>query len=163
MKRTARTGGVSAFLWSVALSGCHSALSIGGDGDAGRLDAADASSAEAPDTSSAGGDAIPSVEAGAILGFCLPGAAGACPSGSQCVPGCPYQPNSLRPIKGPGGLCSVPGRESCGCGIVPAPCTTPGLDCLMPACCDYEGLCVTPAEKATICAGPDAVRFACGP
>jgi hypothetical protein len=48
-------------------------------------------------------------------------------------------------------------------GIIPDPCTTPGLDCLNPACGDYDGLCVTPQEKATICAGPDAFRFQCGP
>lgn len=46
-------------------------------------------------------------------------------------------------------------------GVIPDPCTTPGLDCLYAACGDYEGVCVTPAEKTAICAGPDAVRFAC--
>ena len=89
------------------------------------------------------------------LGHCSPGKpTDQCPSSSLCVEGCPSQ--------GPaGGVCSVPGRESCGCGVVLQPCTTPGLNCLMPSCCDYEGLCVTPEEQATICAGPDAVRFQC--
>ena len=33
----------------------------------------------------------------------------------------------------------------------------------MPACCDYQGLCVTPAEQAIVCNGPDANRFNCQP
>jgi hypothetical protein len=31
----------------------------------------------------------------------------------------------------------------------------------MPACCDYEGICVTPGERDAICARPEAVHFDC--
>lgn len=99
------------------------------------------------------------------LSHCIPGALAHCSSGSTCVEGCP-SPTAAGPnsgISARGGVCSVPTRESCGCGVVLQPCTTPGLTCLMPSCCDYEGLCLTPDERATICAGPDAVRFHCGP
>jgi hypothetical protein len=85
---------------------------------------------------------------------------GDCPPESTCVEGCPF--GSSATITSPGGVCSIPGRESCGCGVVAQPCTTPGLECLMPACCDYGGLCVTPEEKAAVCNGPDGVRFRCG-
>ena len=126
-------------LLGLALAGCHTAA------------------ANAPDAS---GDAAPDAAPAEALGHCDPLGA-PCSGGVECVEGCPF---SVRPGAGPrGGLCRVPGREQCGCGIVPSPCTTPGLDCLMPACCDDEGLCVTPQEKATICAGPDAFRFDCRP
>jgi hypothetical protein len=105
-------------------------------------------------------DAGVSFDAGAPLGPCRPGAADACPVGSSCVQGCPNV--SSPTLTTPGGLCSVPGRESCGCGVVLSPCTTAGMGCLMPACCDFEGLCVTPAERVAICSGPDALRFNCG-
>jgi hypothetical protein len=123
----------------VTVAGCHGAAAL------------------APDPSE---DAAADVAPVAALGHCDPLGA-PCGGGVECVEGCPV---SARPGAGPrGGLCRVPEREQCGCGIVPYPCTTPGLDCLMPACCDDEGLCVRPQEKAMICAGPDAFRFACGP
>lgn len=88
------------------------------------------------------------------LGHCVPGGPGQCSAGSTCVHGC------MNRLLDPGGVCSVPGRELCACGFIPSPCTTPGLVCL--TCCDSgDGLCVTPAEKADICAGPDAKRFDC--
>ena len=59
------------------------------------------------------------------------------------------------------GICSVPGRDTCGCGAVSDPCDTPGTVCLMPACCDYPGICVTPAERASICARPEGAHFDC--
>jgi hypothetical protein len=31
----------------------------------------------------------------------------------------------------------------------------------MPACCDYDGICVTPAERAAICARPEGAHFDC--
>jgi hypothetical protein len=31
----------------------------------------------------------------------------------------------------------------------------------MPACCDYEGVCVTPAERAAVCARPEGAHFDC--
>jgi hypothetical protein len=31
----------------------------------------------------------------------------------------------------------------------------------MPACCDYEGLCVTPGERAEICSRPEGAHFDC--
>jgi hypothetical protein len=95
----------------------------------------------------------------APLSHCVPGEPSRCPADSSCVAGCPYGQNASIPTAG--GLCSVPGRESCGCGAVVQPCTTQGSTCLMPSCCDNEGLCVTPDEQAAICAGPDAVRFQC--
>jgi hypothetical protein len=102
------------------------------------------------------GDAFESGEAppvGEELGHCTPGAPASCPAGSECVEGCPNR------LPSPGGVCSVSGRESCACGIFLSPCTTPGLVCL--TCCDSSGLCVTPAEKAVVCAGPDRLRFDC--
>jgi hypothetical protein len=101
-------------------------------------------------------DAVESVESpppSQELGHCTRGQAGTCRSGSECVQGC------LNRLPTPGGVCSVSGRESCGCGVIPSPCTTPGLVCL--TCCDSAGLCVTPAEKAIVCAGPDSARFDC--
>lgn len=95
----------------------------------------------------------------APLTHCLPSSAAPCESGSICVEGCPSNPA----LPDPGGICSVPGRETCGCGAMPQPCTSAGLDCLMPSCCDYPGLCVTPDEKDVICGGPDALRFDCVP
>jgi hypothetical protein len=125
-----------------------------GSGDASLSDAA-LPIAGPPDAGAApDADAALPAEAEVGLDPCIPDAGGACPAGSICVEGCP------RPTS-PGGLCTVPGRERCGMGIVPNPCTTPGLDCLYAACGDLEGLCVTPTERARICAGPDAVRFAC--
>jgi hypothetical protein len=55
----------------------------------------------------------------------------------------------------------VAGRETCGCGGVDQPCTTPGLDCLYPSCCDYQGLCLTPTERQAVCSGPMAAKFNC--
>jgi hypothetical protein len=142
--------------------GCRWALLIGAalaSCDSHAPTARDASVDAAPDA--ALDDAAPHAAPAEALGHCDPLAANPCLGGVECVEGCPY---SARPGAGPrGGLCRVPGREQCGCGIIPDPCTTPGLDCLMPACCDDEGLCVTSQEKATICAGPDAFRFECGP
>jgi hypothetical protein len=93
------------------------------------------------------------------LEHCVPGDASACGSQSHCVEGCPS--SALPAGNASGGICTGAARESCGCGVNPTPCTTPGLECLLPSCCDYEGLCVTPEERAAICKGPDAVRFAC--
>ena len=78
-----------------------------------------------------------------------------CGQGSSCIVGCPYQGN--------GGLCSVVGREACGCGAIDQPCTTPGLECLYPSCCDYQGLCLTPDERQAVCDGPLAEKFNCTP
>ncbi len=77
----------------------------------------------------------------------------ACGQGSSCVVGCPFQ--------GGGGLCRIAGREMCGCGAADQPCTTPGFECLYPSCCDYEGLCLTPDERQTVCSGPLAAKFDC--
>ena len=149
MRRATRIR-ASAIVLGAMLASCHATPS----GPA-RTDAGDAGGPDGGDEDVAG------TEAGAVLGPCAPGGQDACPAGSMCVQGCPS--SGAAGAKPPGGLCSAPGRESCGCGIIPSPCTTPGLDCLLPACCDNQGLCVTPQEKATICAGPDAFRFACAP
>ena len=94
---------------------------------------------------------------GGPLASCVPGSA--CGSGASCIEGCPA---SAKPSIGSvGGICSVPGRDTCGCGVALDPCTTPGTACLMPACCDYEGICVTPAERAAICARPEGAHFDC--
>lgn len=88
----------------------------------------------------------------APLASCTPTAS--CGAGSDCITGCP--------TSGPErGVCSVPGRDMCGCGAVLDPCETPGTVCLMPACCDYKGVCVTPAERADICSRPEGARFDC--
>jgi hypothetical protein len=102
-----------------------------------------------------------SVDASTTIVHCVPDQDASCPAESSCVQGCPFGSGPL--IPNVGGVCSVAGRESCGCGLVPVPCTTPGTECLMPACCDYSGICVTPEERAAICNGPDGVRFDCAP
>ena len=96
-------------------------------------------------------------DSGSALASCEP--ATGCGAGSTCIGGCP---SSAKPSIGSvPGVCSVPGRDTCGCGAVLAPCTTAGTTCLMPACCDYEGICVTPSERAAICARPEGAHFDC--
>jgi hypothetical protein len=91
------------------------------------------------------------------LASCAP--AVGCVAGARCVEGCPrYRVTSSVP---PVGVCTVPGRDSCGCGVVADPCETPGTFCLMPACCDFEGICVTAEERAAICARPEGAHFDC--
>ena len=107
------------------------------------------SSADAATNDASAADAT---EAG-TLASCLLGTNG-CGAGSTCVQGCPNA-GSLA------GVCSVPGRDTCGCGGVLDPCDTPGTVCLMPACCDYQGICVTPAERAAICARVESGHFDC--
>jgi len=97
--------------------------------------------------------APPAPDAGILVG-CSGEGDPLCGKGSSCIEGCPD--------KGGGGLCSVVGRETCGCGaIVYQPCTTPGLQCLYPSCCDFQGLCLTPAERQAVCSGPLAAKFNC--
>jgi hypothetical protein len=125
---------------------CHPVPDAGADRN--RFDASDGSTS--PDGSDGATDGGP-------LASCVPGTA--CGSGSTCIEGCPA---SVRPSIGAvGGICSVPGRDTCGCGVALDTCQTPGTVCLMPACCDYEGICVTPAERAAICARPEAAHFDC--
>ena len=113
----------------------------------------DAGGLDTPADQTDGGDS------GSALASCEPAAG--CGTGSTCIEGCP---SSARPSIGSApGICSVPGRDTCGCGAVLDPCTTPGTACLMPACCDYEGICVTPAERASICARPEGAHFDCSP
>ena len=96
-------------------------------------------------------------DTGSALASCAP--ATGCGAGSTCIEGCPA---SAKPSIGAvPGICSGPGRDTCGCGAVLDPCDTPGTVCLMPACCDYEGICVTPAERAAICARPEGAHFDC--
>jgi hypothetical protein len=111
-----------------------------------------------------GADAIAASDGGsdaasdaALLASCLPGSA--CGAGSTCIDGCPA--SRLPANTTAGGVCSVAGRDTCGCGGVLDPCDTPGTVCLMPACCDFQGVCVTPAERAAICARPEGVHFDC--
>jgi hypothetical protein len=82
-----------------------------------------------------------------------------CLYGLTCIEGCPA--SRLASATSAGGICSMGGRDSCGCGAVADACETPGTSCLMPACCDYQGLCVTPDERADICARPEGVHFDC--
>ena len=112
---------------------------------------ADSSTDAAADTASAA-DAGDAGDA-ATLASCLLGT-NTCGAGSTCIQGCPNE-GSLA------GVCSVPGRDTCGCGGVLDPCDTPGTVCLMPACCDYMGICVTPAERVAICARVESGHFDC--
>ena len=57
------------------------------------------------------------------------------------------------------GVCKVPGRETCGCGAAAQACTTAGTSCLMPSCCDHQGLCVTDSERQAVCSGLMASHF----
>ena len=98
-------------------------------------------------------DAASAADAADTLASCLPGT-NACGAGSTCIQGCPNAGS-------PAGVCSVPGRDSCGCGSVLDPCNTPGTVCLTPACCDYMGICVTTGERAAICARPEGAHFDC--
>jgi hypothetical protein len=95
--------------------------------------------------------------AGTPLGPC--GSDSTCLYGLACIEGCPA--SRLPYYTSVAGICSMGGRDSCGCGAVADTCSTPGTACLMPACCDYQGLCVTAEERATICARPEAVHFDC--
>ena len=116
---------------------------------------ADASVDGADRVDSAGqSDAVPD---GAALASCAPGSS--CGTGSTCIAACPVPQDAAGGATG--GICSVPGRDSCGCGIIADPCGSPGTLCLMPACCDYSGVCVTPTERAAICARPEGVHFDC--
>jgi hypothetical protein len=117
----------------------------------------------------AGGDAVVACEAGGncpdasadvagsdappALASCTGEGDPSCGAGSACIVGCPRAAT--------GGLCRVAGRETCGCGGVDQPCTTPGLTCLYPSCCDFMGLCLTPAERQAVCSGPLAAQFDC--
>jgi len=103
------------------------------------------------------GVADASVAKGAPLASCVP--ASGCAAGSTCIEGCPA---SRMSTPAPAvGVCSVPGRDACGCGAVADPCDTSGTVCLMPACCDYPGICVTPEERGAICARPESAHFDC--
>ena len=77
-----------------------------------------------------------------------------CGAGRTCILGC-ARDNPER------GVCSFPDRDSCGCGAVLDECETPGTTCLMPACCDYPGVCVTAVERAAICGRPEGAGFDC--
>jgi hypothetical protein len=98
------------------------------------------------------------VDDGNAFSSCTPSGA-TCGAGSACIEGCPS--SAKQSIGDVPGICSVPGRDTCGCGVVVDPCVTPGTICLMPACCDYQGICVTPAERAAICARPEGAHFDC--
>jgi hypothetical protein len=104
------------------------------------------------------GDAAPDATSDATSGYLEPcySADQSCPPDSYCIEACYYTPNG-----GPGGVCAVPGRDGCGCGVVFDACEDPGLQCLMPSCCDWQGVCVTPEERAKVCAGAAAPRFDC--
>ena len=170
-------GGVGlALLAFLALSGCGEADgdsnktgSGGGRSDAsagsggagatgGSSGAGGAGGSAGTGTSGSGGEGGGAGAAGGgseLLGPCY-SADDSCPPGSRCIEACYNMLNG-----GPGGVCSVPGRDGCGCGAVFDPCDDSGLQCLMPACCEAEGVCVTPEERADICAGPAAYRFDC--
>jgi len=129
------------------------------EGEAGGSLAVSDANAEVVDAASQRESSLDESGALAPLAHCIPAEPHGCVSGSKCVEGCPSSQSPQ--ISAAGGICSVPGREACGCGVADMPCTSPGFKCLYPSCCDFEGLCVTQAERADICAGPDAPRFAC--
>ena len=95
--------------------------------------------------------------AGSPLGSCMSG--NTCLYGLSCIEGCPASRLGL--ADAPPGICSIAGRDTCGCGAVDDPCETAGTVCLRPACCDFQGVCVTPDERAAICARPESVHFDC--
>ncbi len=95
--------------------------------------------------------------AGTPLGACS--SSGTCLYGLPCIEGCPA--SRLGVTNAPGGICGMGGRDTCGCGGVDDPCETAGTVCLQPACCDYQGICVTPEERVAICARPEAIHFDC--
>lgn len=137
---------------------------VGGSLGSGGVHASGGSRSDSAPTEAGSRDANPEAiasDGGPSLKHCVPNQPGECSSGSICVEGCPYGWNSNIPSTG--GVCSVPGRESCGCGAFLQPCTTVGLHCLFPSCCDFLGVCVTDAEERALCAGADAVRFRCPP
>jgi hypothetical protein len=94
---------------------------------------------------------------GTPLGSCMADAT--CLFGLTCIEGCPSSRLGLAdPIAG---ICSIAGRDTCGCGAVDDTCETAGTVCLKPACCDYQGVCVRPEERAAICARPEGAHFDC--
>ncbi len=158
------SGGRRADAADDAASGAAGAVSAGGAGGLAGAPPRDAASGAAYSGAGAAGAAGSSAGAAGAAGS--PTGLGpldpcslageACPGESRCVEAC-----SGVPPTSAGGVCTVPGRDGCGCGAALDPCEDPGLRCLMPACCDAEGVCVTPAERDAICAGAAASRFDC--
>jgi len=127
----------------VVAIGCGSSLQRPADGAAGTGGGDDG-----------GNDGAADAPPAATLMACAPNVP-PCGAGRTCILGC-ARDNPER------GVCSFPDRDSCGCGAVLDECETPGTTCLMPACCDYPGVCVTPVERAAICARPESAGFDCG-
>jgi hypothetical protein len=72
------------------------------------------------------------------------GSGDTCQPVSHCVQPC-------GPMQGRDGICAFTQSGSCTChGGSPGACPT-GTTCVCPSCGDGEGLCVTPAQRASVC------------
>ena len=102
------------------------------------------------DTDGSGGD---------TAGACGTGPLTACACGTTCTGPCARLCNAV-PTSG---VCRDPANGTCECGgIMVDSCVKPAARCLCPSCGDAPGaLCVTDAQRAVLCAGPNAAAFRC--
>jgi hypothetical protein len=76
---------------------------------------------------------------------------GSCAAGSRClVPTCAKQ-----------GVCQSEASGSCFCGFFFDDKCVAGAQCLCPSCGDDVGICLLPAERTALCAGPASGLFKC--
>ena len=138
----------------------------GADGNGPFSDAGDAADGLGPNGPEAGGpDATgeggpTAVDAGrldarpASDASCVPLGACDCPDGATCD-GCVT-------TCGGGAVCPDPAGGKCVCGVrLDDSCTKPASQCICPACGDGPGLCVTAAERSSLCSGAFRPAFAC--
>ncbi len=142
--------GALATLATVAGCGARSGLDPGErDGGAGGIDAsardAGVGRRDAGLRDAGGRDAIACAAPLERCGDEVP----CCEAGSECVDPCRT-----------GGLCSVPGRDGCGCLESLDECETPGTTCLFTPC-DAPGVCVTHEEMRAICEAGAPPCFEC--
>jgi hypothetical protein len=120
---------------------------LGADGSD---DAAEGGSDRPGDTDGSGGD---------TAGACGTGPLTACACGTTCTGPCARLCNAV-PASG---VCRDPANGTCECGgVMVDNCVKPAARCLCPSCGEAPGaLCVTDAQRAVLCAGPNAAAFRC--
>jgi hypothetical protein len=95
-------------------------------------------------------------DAEAVDASCTPLGACPCPDASACAACVPTQCGDA------GAVCPFPENGTCDCGVVLQDnCSKPASHCLCPACGDGQGICVTTAQQAELCAGPFGPAFSC--
>jgi hypothetical protein len=96
---------------------------------------------------------------GDTAGACGTGPLTACACGTTCTGPCARLCNAV-PASG---VCRDPANGTCECGgVMVDSCVKPAARCLCPSCGDSPGaVCVTDAQRAVLCAGPNAAAFRC--